>query len=93
MNPNGINGSIDAVIQTVETRARQAFQVLKDADPELKGRIDLTLTTDKSGKVVQVSVKRDSLGVQRVAASLLADFRRATIQGGAKRYALELEFE
>ena len=93
VNPNGINGSIDAVIQTVETRARQAFQVLKDADPKLKGRIDLTLTTDKSGKVVQVSVKRDSLGVQRVAASLLADFRRATIQGGAKRYALELEFE
>lgn len=93
VNPNGINGSIDAVIQAVETRARQAFQALKDENPSLKGRIDLTLTTDKSGKVVQVAIKRDSLGVQRVAASLLADFRRATIQGGAKRYALELEFE
>lgn len=93
VNPNGTNGSIDGVIQAVETRARQAFQVLKNDNPALKGRIDLTLTTDKTGKVVQVAIKRDSLGIQRVAASLLADFRRATIQGGAKRYALELEFE
>lgn len=93
VDPAGVKGNIDRVLGVVERQGRKAFEAQKAQAPDLKGQVDLVVVTDPSGRVTDVKVRRDTLGNQRVAATLSAWFRRATIEGGAKRYALELEFE
>lgn len=89
----GVKGSVSRVVGVVQRTVRKVFEERVKEKRGLKGKLDVVVVTNKDGGVDEVRIERDTLGDSRVAAAVIGNLRRATIHGGAKRYALELEFE
>lgn len=93
IDERGASGSVNRVVGVVQRQARKVFEARVKEHSGLKGKLDVVVVTNKDGGVDEVRIERDTLGDSHVAAAVLGNLRRAKISGGAKRYALELEFE
>lgn len=87
------SGSIERVITRVQRSVRPVFEEQAKAKRGLKGTLQIVVVTDAEGQVTSVDVTGDELHASMVAAAVVAELKRAVVRGGAKRYALELDFE
>jgi hypothetical protein len=81
------------VVTAVRRSAQSVFVERLKQQNGLRGKIDLSVTTGAGGAVVAVDVQQDTLADAQVVANVIGNLHRATVVGGAKRYAFTLEFE
>ncbi|MFZ9888139.1 MAG: hypothetical protein ACO3JL_11610 [Myxococcota bacterium] len=92
IKPEGHRGDVNRVVRAVQGEVRLAFQEQRESNPALTGIVQVTVITAPDGSVKEVQVGTDELQNPVVSASLVGNFQRANITGGAKRYRFELEF-
>lgn len=91
-------GSANSVISSVQRTVQALFvERLKKLPAAkkgtLRGSIEVGVTVSAAGAVDDVEIVKDTLGDPAVTASLVANLRRATVTGGAKRYAFQMDFQ
>ena len=90
-------GNASYVIWTVQKTVQGLFadRVRKMAAQKkvLKGSIEVAVNVSESGSVDEVDIVKDTLGDSPVTASVVANLRRSSITGGAKRYSFQMDFQ
>lgn len=86
-------GSANGVIGTVKRTVQDVFVERLKKKKTLRGMIEVAVTVSATGSVDDVEIVKDTLADASVAASVVANLRRATITGGAKRYSFTMEFQ
>lgn len=91
------SGSANRVIASVQHTVQGLFVHRLKKLPAakkgtLRGSIEVGVTVSASGSVDEVEIVKDTLGDEAVTASLVANLRRATVTGGAKRYSFQMDF-
>lgn len=86
-------GKPDTVVRQVQGAVQQLFLERLKKKRGLAGALDVAVVVSASGAVDSVEIVSDSVGDAAVAASVVANLRRATITGGAKRYSFTMELK
>jgi hypothetical protein len=89
----GAKGSANAVIGSVKRTVQDVFVERLKKKKTLRGMIEVAVTVSATGTVEDVEIVKDTLADPSVAASVVANLRRANISGGAKRYSFTMEFQ
>jgi tetratricopeptide (TPR) repeat protein len=91
-------GSANTVVAAVQRTVQGLFVERLKKSPAakkgtLRGMIEVGVTVSESGAVDEVEILQDTLGDAPVTASVVANLRRSTITGGAKRYSFQMDFQ
>lgn len=86
-------GKAESVVRQVQGSVQNLFLERLKKKKGLAGALDVAVVVSASGTVDSVEIVSDSLGDAAVAASVVANLRRANITGGAKRYSFTMELK
>jgi tetratricopeptide (TPR) repeat protein len=86
-------GNASAVVSAVQKTVQGLFVERLKKKKGMKGTLDVGVTVSAAGVVEDVEIVKDTLGDAAVTASVVANLRRATITGGAKRYSFTMDFQ
>lgn len=86
-------GKAESVVRQVQGAVQKLFLERLKKKKGLAGTLDVAVVVSAAGSVDSVEITSDSLGDAEVAASVVANLRRANITGGAKRYSFTMEFK
>ncbi len=93
VSATGAKGKPDTVVRQVQGAVQQLFLERLKKKKGLAGALDVAVVVSAAGTVDSVEIVSDSVGDAAVAASVVANLRRATISGGAKRYSFTMELK
>lgn len=86
-------GDVNTVVGTAEWLAGELYKIRRAKKQTGSGQVTLRVTTNKFGKPVAVEFEEDTLNDEWVRASILGNYLRSRIWGGAKAYTVVLQFE
>ncbi|OGQ22053.1 MAG: hypothetical protein A2138_19900 [Deltaproteobacteria bacterium RBG_16_71_12] len=86
-------GKPETVVRQVQGAVQQLFLERLKKKKGLAGSLDVAVVVSAAGTVDTVEIVSDSVGDAAVAASVVANLRRAVITGGAKRYSFTMELK
>ncbi len=86
-------GSAGGVVSAVKRTVQGLYVSRLKKKKGMKGSIEVAVVVSEAGTVDDVEITKDTLGDPPVTASVVANLRRATITGGAKRYSFQMDFQ
>jgi len=86
-------GNANGVVYAVQHTVQGLFVDRLRKKKGMKGSIEVAVVVSEAGTVDDVEITKDTLGDPPVTASVVANLRRASITGGAKRYSFQMDFQ